>query len=52
MPKPRPVSPADVKALAKGGVADDVIISEIQSSNTVYNLSSEDILDLKNSGVS
>lgn len=48
----QPLSPQDIKALAKGGVNDDVIISQIQASRTVYRLSSEEILDLKNSGVS
>ena len=31
---------ADVKAMAKAGVSDDVIISQIQGSHTVFNLSS------------
>jgi len=43
---------ADVKAMAKAGVSDDVIIAQIQGSHTVFNLSSADIIDLHNSGVS
>jgi outer membrane lipoprotein SlyB len=43
---------ADVKAMAAAGVGDDVIISQIQGSHTVFNLSSADIIDLHNSGVS
>jgi outer membrane lipoprotein SlyB len=43
---------ADVKALARAGVSDDVIISQIQGSHTVFNLSSADIIDLHSSGVS
>ena len=42
----------DVKAMAKAGVSDDIIISQIQGSHTVFNLSSADIIDLHNSGVS
>ena len=47
----QPLAVADVKALAKAGVSDDVIISQIQSSHTVYHLSASDIIDLRNSGV-
>jgi outer membrane lipoprotein SlyB len=43
---------ADVKAMSKAGVSDDVIISQIQGSHTIFNLSSADIIDLHNSGVS
>jgi outer membrane lipoprotein SlyB len=43
---------ADIKAMAGAGVGDDVIISQIQGSHTVFNLSSADIIDLHNSGVS
>jgi hypothetical protein len=43
---------ADVKAMARAGVSDDVIISQIQGSHTAFNLSSADIIDLHNSGVS
>jgi outer membrane lipoprotein SlyB len=48
----QPLQVADVKALAKAGVSDDVIISQIQNSRTVYHLSAADIIDLRNSGVS
>src|SRR5579859_4320327 len=58
-PPPRPVqyptqpmSLADVKMLAKSGVSDEVILSQIRNSHTVYRLSAADILDLKDSGVS
>jgi hypothetical protein len=40
-----------VKALAAATLSDDVIISQIRNSRTVFHLSSADILDLKNSGV-
>jgi outer membrane lipoprotein SlyB len=46
------LSTADIKALAAAGVNDDTIISQINSSHSVYHLSSSDIVDLHNSGVS
>ena len=48
----QPLSTADVKALARAGVSDDVIIAQIQGSHTAFNLSAADIIDLHNSGVS
>src|SRR5579859_1353997 len=48
----QPMSLADVKMLAKSGVSDEVILSQIRNSHTVYRLSAADILDLKDSGVS
>ncbi len=48
----QPLSVADVKALAQAKLSDDVIISQIRNSHTVYHLSTADIIDLKNSGVS
>ena len=47
----QPLSLADVKALAAATLSDDVIISQIRNSRTVFHLSSADIIDLKNSGV-
>jgi len=47
----QPLSLADVKALAAAKVSDDVIVSQIRNSRTVFQLSSADIIDLKNSGV-
>jgi len=43
---------ADVKAMARAGVSDDIIISQIQGSHTVFHLSSADIIDLHSTGVS
>lgn len=43
---------ADIKALASAKISDDVIISQIRNSRTVYHLSAADIIDLHNSGVS
>jgi len=48
----QPLGLADVKALAKAGVSDDLIISQIRNSHTVYHLGAADIIELKNSGVS
>src|SRR5277367_1134481 len=38
----QPLSVADVKALAKAGVSEDVIINEISTSHTVFHLSTAD----------
>jgi surface antigen len=48
----QPLTVADVKALARAGVSDELIISQIRNSHTVYRLGTADIIDLKNSGVS
>lgn len=48
----QPLAVADVKAMASSQVGDEVIISQIQSTHSVYHLSAADIIDLKNSGVS
>jgi outer membrane lipoprotein SlyB len=47
----QPLAVADVKAMAKAGISEDVIISQIQNSHTVYHLSASDIIDLRDSGV-
>lgn len=43
---------ADVKALAKAGLSDEVILSHIRNSRAVYHLTTAEIIDLKGSGVS
>ena len=48
----QPLAVADVKELTRAGISDDVIISQIRNSRTVYRLSSADIIDLHNTGVS
>jgi len=48
----QPLTVEDVKALAKAGIGDDLVISQIRNSRTVYHLSTSDIVGLKNSGVS
>ena len=45
------LSVADVKALAKAGISEDVIIAQIQNSHTVFHLSSVEIIDLRDAGV-
>jgi hypothetical protein len=43
---------ADIKALAQAGFSDSVILNTIRSSHATYSLSSAEINDLKNAGVS
>ena len=48
----QPLGLADIKALAKAGVSDEVILSQIRNSHTAYRLTTAEILDLKEAGVS
>jgi outer membrane lipoprotein SlyB len=48
----QPLTVADVKALARASVGDDIIISQIQSTRTVYHLSAAEIIELRDAGVS
>lgn len=48
----QPLGLADVKALAKASVSDEVMISQIRNSHTAYHLSTAEIIELKDSGVS
>jgi hypothetical protein len=48
----QPLGLADIKALSRAGLSDDVIISQIGNTHTTYHLSAADIIDLHNSGVS
>jgi outer membrane lipoprotein SlyB len=48
----QPLVPADVKALTRAGVSDEVIINQIRSTHTTYHLSAADIIDLHAAGVS
>jgi hypothetical protein len=48
----RPLYPQDIKAMVSSGVTDDVIISQIQTTRSVYHLSAADIIDLHQAGVS
>ena len=47
----QPLGLADIKALAKAGVSDEVIISQIRNSHTAYRLTTSEIIDLKESSV-
>ncbi len=51
-PPTQALSIADIKALAKAGVSDDNIITQIVTTHSVYQLDSDAIIDLSNSGVS
>ena len=48
----QPMTVDEIKALAKGGLGDAVIMSKIRSSQAVFHLTTAEILDLKNNGVS
>jgi uncharacterized protein YcfJ len=48
----QPLGLADIKALTKAGVSDEVIISQIRNSRVVYRLTTAEIIDLKDAGVS
>jgi len=47
-----PLSLEDIKTLNKAGVGDDIIISQIKATRTVYRLSAAQIIELKNDGIS
>jgi hypothetical protein len=47
-----PLSLADIKALYRAGIKDDIIVAQISNSHTVYHLSANDIIDLHDAGVS
>lgn len=42
----------DIKKMTRAGISDDVIISQIAATKSVFYLSTADIVDLKKSGVS
>jgi hypothetical protein len=48
----QPLTLADVKVMAKVGFGSDVIINQVRNSHTVFHLTANAIIDLKNSGVS
>ncbi len=48
----QPLGIADVKAMARAGVSEDAIISQIRNSRTVYRLTAPEIIDLHEGGVS
>ena len=48
----QPLTVWDVESLTKAGISDDLIISQIRNSRTVYHLNTADIITLKNASVS
>ncbi len=48
----QPLAVADIISMVKAGVSDDLVISQIRYSRTVYHLRSGEIIELKNTGVS
>jgi outer membrane lipoprotein SlyB len=46
------LTPADIKALARAGISDEVIISQIRNSHTVFYLNTAEIIELRDTGVS
>lgn len=46
------MSLGDVEALSRSGVSDDLIISQIRSSNSAFHLNTNDIIALRDAGVS
>jgi YXWGXW repeat-containing protein len=48
----QPLSLADIAAMERAGVGDDIIIGQIGASRSVYRLTAADIVDLHNSNVS
>lgn len=51
-PPTQPLSVADVVQMAQSGVGDEVVVSSIRSSRTVFNLSAADVVSLHQQGVS
>src|ERR1043166_409768 len=51
-PQNQSLGVADVKALAKAGLSDAIILNQIRNSRVVYHLTAVEIIDLKESGVS
>jgi len=49
---PAVMTVADVKELAKAGVSDEVIMSQIRVTGTIFRLTTANILELKDGGVS
>lgn len=48
----QPLTVADIVSMVRAGVGDDLVISQIRNSRTVYHLKSADIIELKKAGVS
>jgi hypothetical protein len=46
------LSLADIRALAKAEVADDIVLRQIHNTRSTFRLTAKAIIDLKNAGVS
>jgi hypothetical protein len=51
-PKPIPLNQSDVISMVKAGVPDEEILRRIDDTRTVFRLSSDDVVRLRNEGVS
>ena len=51
-PQDQNLSLAEIKALAKAEVADDIVISQINNTRSIFSLTAQAIIELKNAGVS
>ena len=51
-PQNQSLGVADVKALVKAGLSEEVILNQIRNSRVVYHLTAVEIIDMKESGVS
>jgi hypothetical protein len=51
-PRPQPLTHADIVSLTKLGLTDEDIMRRIDASRTVFRLNSEDVVRLRNDGVS
>jgi outer membrane lipoprotein SlyB len=48
----QPLGVADIRAMSKAGISDEIIISQIRNTHTVYRLSAAEIIELHDAGVS
>ena len=51
VPQSQPMSLAEVKSLARAGVSEDVMLSQIKASRTVFHLTASQIIELRDAGV-
>ena len=51
-PPPPPLTQADVISMVKGGLTDEDIMRRIDDTHTVFRLSSDDVVRLRNEGLS
>ncbi|MGD0015979.1 MAG: hypothetical protein ABSC38_00430 [Verrucomicrobiia bacterium] len=51
-PHPAPLSLADIMSMSKAGLSDGEIIQRVEGTRTVFKLTSDDVVRLRNEGVS